>query len=51
MCYRCKEIDAKIAQYQRLARGVSDQQANDAAKHLIADLVDQKAILHLEPQD
>jgi hypothetical protein len=51
MCDKCKEIDIKISQYQRLARGIGDQKTVEAAAHLIADLEAQKVSLHPESEE
>jgi hypothetical protein len=48
MCEKCAEIDKTIARYRRIQRSIGDEVTVDRAKELIADLMAQKAEIHLE---
>ena len=48
MCEKCVEMNAKIDQYQRLSRGVTDQATIDGIKQLIAQMSAQMLALHPE---
>ena len=48
MCEKCVEMNAKIDQYQRLSRGVTDQATIDGIEQLIAEMRAQKVALHPE---
>jgi hypothetical protein len=50
MCERCEEIDAKIAHYRRIMGHITDQQFNDRATELIAELEAHKKALHPEQE-
>lgn len=47
MCERCIEVDNQNARYRRLKSRVTDRQNETAAVRLLADLVAEKAALHL----
>ena len=49
MCEKCEDIDAKIARYRRLSRGVNDGATVQRLDALIADLESEKAVLHPKP--
>lgn len=51
MCETCNKLDAKIEHYQRLARGITDQQMLDRIKELVADMHAQKDALHPPAQE
>lgn len=46
MCEKCEEIDKKIEHYRLIVRQILDQEFNDRAKTLIAELEAEKAALH-----
>ena len=46
MCGKCKPIDERIDRYRTLRSRVTDQQALDGIKRLIAELEAQKLALH-----
>jgi hypothetical protein len=48
MCDKCDELDKKIEHYHRLASQITDQQFNERANKLIAELEAEKAALHPE---
>lgn len=48
MCDKCKEIDERIEHYRRMMGHITDQQFNDRAKKLIAELEGNKKALHPE---
>ena len=48
MCNRCGELDAEIERYQKLRRGLTDQQALEAIEALMAKLQTEKEGLHPE---
>lgn len=48
MCGKCKPIDERIGRYRTLGSRVTDQQALDGIKRLIAELEAQKLALHPE---
>jgi hypothetical protein len=49
MCEQCKELDAKIEHYQRVARNITDQKTIDGLMKLIAEMKRKRATLHPEP--
>jgi hypothetical protein len=49
MCEQCKELDAKIEHYQRVARNITDQKTIDGLNKLISDMQRKRAALHPEP--
>jgi hypothetical protein len=49
MCEQCKELDAKIEHYQRVARNITDQKTVDGLNKLISDMQRKRAALHPEP--
>jgi hypothetical protein len=51
MCDKCAEIDERIARYRRINEQIMDQQFNDRAKALIAQLEQEKAALHPEGEE
>jgi len=46
MCEKCIQIDAKIAQYRKLAAGILDKGVLQNIDKLISDLEAQKRFLH-----
>lgn len=46
MCEQCKELDAKIEHYERVARNITDQQTIDSLMKLIADRKRKRAAMH-----
>jgi hypothetical protein len=50
MCEKCVELDGRIANYQRIASRITDQQTIEGIKRLVADLQPRKAALHPEQQ-
>ena len=46
MCEKCGEIEAKVENYQRLAKGVTDPQTIDGLQHIVNELEREKAALH-----
>lgn len=46
VCDKCKEIDEKIEHYRLIVRQILDQEFNDRARALIANLEAEKAALH-----
>ena len=46
MCEQCKEIDAKIEHYQRVAERITDQKTIAGLNNLIRDLLRKRAALH-----
>ena len=46
MCEQCKEIDAKIEHYQRVAERITDQSRIAGLNNLIRDLLRKRAALH-----
>jgi hypothetical protein len=51
MCEKCIELDGKIAHYQRLAAGITDQRTLDGIKTLIEQMQAQKVVLHPEQEE
>jgi hypothetical protein len=51
MCEKCKELDIKIEQYQRLSRATADQPTIDQCKELISYLLGKKLDLHTRPAE
>jgi hypothetical protein len=50
MCDKCRELDERIARYDRIALGINDQWTVDRIKLLIDELKDQKVRLHSTEQ-
>jgi hypothetical protein len=50
MCDKCDELDKKIEHYRRLTRQITDQQFNERAIELIAELEANKKALHPEQE-
>ena len=48
MCEKCVEIDGKIEHYRNLSSLVTDQQALDGIKLLVAQMEAEKRALHPE---
>jgi hypothetical protein len=48
MCYKCKELDAKIQHYRRIAASINDQLTIDRIGELVARLEAEKTALHPE---
>jgi hypothetical protein len=46
MCEQCKEIDAKIEHYQRVADRITDQNTIAGLNNLVRDLLRKRAALH-----
>jgi hypothetical protein len=46
MCFKCDQIDDKIARYKWIKEQILDRLALDAIKRLIAGLEQQKAAIH-----
>ena len=46
MCEQCKEIDAKIEHYRRVAERIADEQTIAGLNDLIRDLLRKRAALH-----
>jgi hypothetical protein len=46
MCEQCKQIDAKIAHYRRVAERITDEQTIAGLNDLIRDLLRKRAALH-----
>ena len=46
MCEQCKEIDAKIEDYQRVADRITDQTTIAGLNNLIRDLLRKRSALH-----
>ena len=46
MCEKCVEIDKTIERFRQIKRSISDQLTVERAQKVIADLKDQKAVLH-----
>lgn len=50
MCEKCNDMNNAIARYQRLAAGINDELTISRIKHLITQLLQQKALLHPNPE-
>jgi hypothetical protein len=48
MCEKCVEIDETVSRYMRLQYCIVDQQMQEAAERLVAELQAQKVVLHHE---
>ena len=46
MCEQCKEIDAKIEHYRRVAERITDQNTIAGLNNFIRDLLRKRAALH-----
>ena len=50
MCHLCADLDAKLERYFKLISHVTDRQASEALKKLIAEVQAKKTVLHPEPE-
>jgi len=47
MCEKCSTINNTIERFRQIRRSISDQLTVERARQVIADLEEQKAVLHL----
>ena len=51
MCEKCSTINNTIERFRQIRRSISDQLTVERARQVIADLEEQKAVLHLEDSE
>jgi hypothetical protein len=47
MCEKCSTINKTIERFRQIRRSISDQLTVERARQVIADLEEQKAVLHV----
>lgn len=51
MCEKCSTINNTIERFRQIRRSISDQLTVERARQVIADLEEQKAVLHLRDSE